>query len=72
MEFHYTADNCLKMDDNNSEPVEVYGVRDFSDWKQLSDAIGRNLFTIKISVKMTYVYAGDETMVIANVLTNSN
>lgn len=34
------------------------------------EAIGRSLQTIKISVKMTCIYAVDETMVVAKVLTN--
>ncbi|MEJ6570102.1 MAG: hypothetical protein QNL80_14660 [Akkermansiaceae bacterium] len=39
LEFHSKVSECLKIDDANPAPSKLYGVREFADWKQLSDAI---------------------------------
>lgn len=49
LEFHSKFAECLKIDDANTSTSNLYGVRDFSDWKQLSDAIEDEFSTCEVS-----------------------
>lgn len=50
MEFHSKVAECLKIDDANTSTSKLYGVREFPDWKQLSDAIEAELSTREVPI----------------------
>jgi hypothetical protein len=49
LEFHRKIRECLERDDANPAEQKVFGVRSFSDWRLLRDAMEKELSTRGVS-----------------------